>query len=172
MKQQQIGVIPAVAWMAGQCQSTAANDHHPTKAHKINQLQVLGRRERVQKSGNHRKWQILTLYRWMLKEGCKDQKRIKYWFYGVPQKLTCCEEHADKGHGSELWGAHHKGKVGNSPTVKSTPTKGMAVSCEGPITREKLGTHPLWRPCQQRAWQWAVRGPSQEVGNSHPVKSI
>ena len=34
-------------------------------------------------------------------------------------------------------------KVGNSPAVKSMATMSIAVSCEGPITREKVETHPL-----------------------------
>ena len=93
-------------------------------------------------------------------------QRIKHWFYGMPQKLTHCEEHTNKGHGSELWGANHKRKVGNSPTVKSTPTKGMAVSCEGPITRGMLETHNLWRvyrSCKANSVNfWQV--------NSQPVK--
>ena len=78
---------------------------------------------------------------------------------GESWKLTLCERHANKGHDSELWRANHKGKVGNSPTMKSTPTKGMTVRCEVPITRGKLETHLLWRAPQQR--QWAMRCQSQ-----------
>jgi hypothetical protein len=43
---------------------------------------------------------------------------------GKSQKLTNCEEQADGVKEGELGGADHKGKVRNSPTVKSTPMEG------------------------------------------------
>ena len=81
-------------------------------------------------------------------------------------KLTHCEEHGNNGHDSELPGANHKEKGGNSPPVKSMATMGMAVSCQGSITREKLETHPLkraYKSCKANSVNfWQV--------NSQPVK--
>ena len=88
-----------VAWIARQSRSTFA-DERPIKAHRSNQLRILGGRDTGAKECKPQKT-ARAFYKLFQRKDAKAEKLSNIDFVGVPQILTYYKEQTDGAQGGE-----------------------------------------------------------------------